>query len=511
MDTLPLIDRVIHRDLSVDTAIEALFRSGFELGERQSSQRTVLDTFDGRLHAAGMRLEHHSVGTRQELVLTAAGTIPARVITTAVPRWATDTPRGPFRARLAPVVEVRALLPLLTFTDTWQPAIGRDRTGKTIVTLMLHVAVGVVPWSIEVVRQPGHAAAAQRAVDLLLGLGFDPVPDDLASAVMSASGVAAHGHRDSPTVALSTVQPGWTGWRDVLLNLAESARANWRGTIDDIDTEFLHELRVALRRSRSILGQAHGVLPSSLREHFGDELRWLAGITGPTRDLDVYILEWDRYTAELTDPSRDALEPVLKHLRDHRRRAHAEFVAALRSDRASTLLDTWTAALTALAEPAADDAPKATDEIGHVVAARIRRTHQRLLDDARTIDADTAAERLHELRKDAKKLRYLVECFGSLIPTHTAKRFVKQMKGLQDNLGEHQDAEVHAAEIHVVAAELSDEHAARTTLVALGQLSQQLDATKARARGEFATRLADFDSKRTAKVMDSMLEALRVQ
>jgi CHAD domain-containing protein len=312
-------------------------------------------------------------------------------------------------------------------------------------------------------------------------------------------------------VPLTPDQPAWSGWRDVLISLTESARANRQGTTEDIDTEFLHELRVALRRSRSILGQAREVLPSSMRERFGDELRWLAGITGPTRDLDVYILQWDRYTAELTERSRDALQPVLHHLREHRDRAHADLVVALRSERGSTLLDTWTAALTALAEPAFDDAPQATDEIGHVVAARIRRTHQRLLADGRVINADTVAERLHELRKDAKKLRYLIECFASLIPSHTRTQFVKQMKGLQDNLGEHQDAEVHAAEIQVVATELSDEHAARSTLVALGQLSHQLEATKARARSEFATWFDDFDSKRTAKLMDSMLHALRAQ
>lgn len=493
----------------MDTAIEALFRSGFELGERQNSRRTMLDTFDGRLHAAGMRLEHRADGVGGELVLTATGTIPARVAAAAMPRWAADVSRGPFRARLAPVLEMRALRPQLTFADTWQTAVGRDRTGKTVVSLLVHDAIGEVPWSIEIVRQPGHAAAAQRAVDLLIGLGFDPVADDFAGAVMSASGVDQRGYRDSPTVPMSPDQPAWTGWRDVLVNLAESARANWQGTIDDTDTEFLHDLRVALRRSRSILSQARDVLPSSLREPFGDELRWLAGVTGPTRDLDVYILEWDRYTADLTDPSRDALQPVLQHLRDRRDRARADLVAAMRSERGATLLDSWTAALSALHEPTAGDAPKANEEIGDVVAARIHRTHQRLLDDGRAIDADTAAERLHELRKDAKKLRYLVECFASLIPKGIRTKFVKQMKSLQDNLGEHQDAEVHSAEIHVVATELSGEHATRSTLVALGQLSQQLDATKARARGEFAARFDDFDSKRTAKVIDSMLDALR--
>ena len=58
---------------------------------------------------------------------------------------------------------------------------------------------------------------------------------------------------------------------------------------------------------------------------------------------------------------------------------------------------------------------------------------------------DTPAEQVHDLRKDAKKLRYLLECFGSLLPKSPRKQFVKRLKALQDNLGEHQDAEVHVA------------------------------------------------------------------
>src|SRR4029079_2623050 len=98
----------------------------------------------------------------------------------------------------------------------------------------------------------------------------------------------------------------------------------WQGTIDDIDTEVLHELRVAIRRSRSILGQGKQVLPSDVRDSFRDELRWLALLTGPLRDLDVYILEWDRYVAQLSPEGVGHLDPVLAHLREHRARAHHE-------------------------------------------------------------------------------------------------------------------------------------------------------------------------------------------
>lgn len=64
------------------------------------------------------------------------------------------------------------------------------------------------------------------------------------------------------------------------------------------------------------------------------------------------------------------------------------------------------------------------------------------------------AEELHELRKDAKKLRYLLECFGSLYSPRPRKEFVQRLKALQDNLGEHQDTEVHVGELRTISSEL---------------------------------------------------------
>ena len=66
--------------------------------------------------------------------------------------------------------------------------------------------------------------------------------------------------------------------------------------------------------------------------------------------------------------------------------------------------------------------PHAGDPIGDVVADRIRKAQRRLLDHGRAITPATPAEHVHDLRKDAKKLRYLLECFGGLLPPTIARR-----------------------------------------------------------------------------------------
>ena len=58
--------------------------------------------------------------------------------------------------------------------------------------------------------------------------------------------------------------PARLALRTVLLNLLDTLQANVPGTLRDIDTEFLHDLRVAVRRTRSALKLAGDVLPAGL-------------------------------------------------------------------------------------------------------------------------------------------------------------------------------------------------------------------------------------------------------
>ena len=100
-------------------------------------------------------------------------------------------------------------------------------------------------------------------------------------------------------------------------------------------------------------------------------------------------------------------------------------------------------------------------------------------------------ERLHDLRKDTKKLRYLLECFGTLFPADERKAFVSQLKDLQDNLGEHQDAEVHLAQLRDLAHDLHERSVVDTdALLAMGRLSDQLERRRTEERSAFAKRFA---------------------
>lgn len=125
----------------------------------------------------------------------------------------------------------------------------------------------------------------------------------------------------------------------------------------------------------------------------------------------------------------------------------------------------------------------------------------------RAIEPSSPGEALHELRKDAKKLRYLLECFGSLFAPGARKAFVRRLKALQDNLGEHQDAEVHVAQLREISRHLqAAPGVGADTLAAIDQLAQHMEIRREAARADFTDRFADYDTKTTGRTLKEALE-----
>ena len=412
---------------------------------------------------------------------------------------------GPPHAR-----PLRLRLPTVRTGGTW-----RNASGEVVAIAELHEGINVVdrpdidcaPSTIDIHEIPGQGEWTLLAIDALRRIGAvetddDPLADDAATAGVDPVGFGA-----TATVGLDPQMAAIDGLRLVLGNLAAVITANWQGTIDDTDPEFLHDLRIAMRRTRTLLGEAKAVLPKAVLEPARVGFAWLAEFTGQPRDLDVYLLEWAHYTGPLGTDVVQSLEPVRALLERRRADSHVELERALRSERAAELMNGWRVWL---AQPlGSDELPRrAVRPLGRMVAKRIVRAHRTLIARGRVIGPDTPAEQIHDLRKDAKKLRYLLECYGSLLPAKARKPYVKRLKALQDNLGEHQDAEVHVSLLRGIANEFAEAGASRDTMAAIGLLTERLDGQRLAARAEFADRFADYDTPATQAALDAVLEGI---
>jgi CHAD domain-containing protein len=324
-------------------------------------------------------------------------------------------------------------------------------------------------------------------------LGLRPAERSELDEAVLATGATPGGVSSKVDVALAPDERSDVSVASVLRRLAEVMEVNLPGTIADIDPEFLHDYRVAVRRSRAVLRELGRVFPAEELARFRVELRWLQQITGPSRDLDVYVLDFDDLRSGLAEPARSDLEPLLRVLRARRVLAHREMVRALRSERAVELRAQWPTFLGELVMLGVEGRPDAIRPIAELAGQRIVKVYRRMVKMGSAIDDSSPPEALHELRKQGKELRYLLELFGlPLHPGDVVKPLVRALKALQDTLGRHQDREVQIASLRSFRDEVVTLRGGAGALMAMGVLIERLGEDERSARAEFAQRFASF-------------------
>ncbi len=485
MNAMAKVPRAFTKQGAVEAeAVAAALQPKFVLaaGLEKTVSHTWLDTFDWRLHSAGISLEYVDDGPLTMQFPDGArlqGPLPA----TKWPAKVEDLPAGRLRDALAGIIVPRALLPVVTVRRAARESRVLNADQKTVARLLTENADdGTGRLRVQPLR--GYDAAGDRIARLLAGVdGFSaltatPYDDALAYASRKPSdnGVAVQLQPEtSAPVAISAM----------LAQFAAVIDDNVAGTIEAIDTEFLHDLRVAVRRTRSILKLAGDVLPANMAERFEPEFKWLGDLTTPVRDLDVYLLELDNMAARLASADPRDLDPFRSFLLRHRSVERRRLVRGLQSPRFEQLMTGWR---TELAQVSADI------DGGPVVAKlarqRIERAFRQVVRRGARIKADSPSEKVHALRKRCKELRYLLEVFRPLCADAPYRLLLKELKALQDTLGEFQDGEVQRQAVREFAAVMMEQGAAPPeTVLAMGELAAQLDSHQLGARAALVSRL----------------------
>jgi CHAD domain-containing protein len=225
-----------------------------------------------------------------------------------------------------------------------------------------------------------------------------------------------------------------------------------------VDPEELHKQRVATRRLRSLLRSTRTQLADPQRAQWlRDELRWLGGLLGKVRDLDVLIHYLLTELGSIEEAA--AFGGILELLDSEREEAKKTLRAALDSSRYRTLVG----------ELKRPPALRDGERLETAAAAEYRRLRAA----AKRLAAEPMDHELHRVRIRAKRARYAAEAVGG------KSRFVTRAEEVQDLLGEHQDAAVAEHRIRELVAQVRG--TGRTALVA-GRLIERQRARRAAAR-----------------------------
>jgi CHAD domain-containing protein len=280
----------------------------------------------------------------------------------------------------------------------------------------------------------------------------------------------------------------------ILRFLLQVMRINAAHIDNDLDTEFLHDFRVAIRRTRSALGQIKYVFPAKTTARFKKDFAYMGKLSNELRDMDVYLLREDTYKAMLPPILRDDIDPLFDHLRKKRSKALQKVIRGLKAKKYTKIMKDWEAFLN---KPQRDSAGASNAKLPVIDLARnrIHKKYRNVVQVGSQILENSEDGMLHVLRIHCKKLRYLMEFFSSLFPRKKMNTLIGQLKKLQDNLGDFNDLRVQRGYLLDIIEELPMvQRQSNKTIAAIGSLVGALDKEKQTVKDAFAKTFTDFAS-----------------
>ncbi len=481
-------------------------------GTWANAVRSYFDSFDWRLYEDGsVVVEEVGRGHRNlQWLSLSSGEVLASFANRVAPSFASELPPSPAQQRLDGILEMRALLPMVrlkvrsrtcNFVDEQEKIVAQLVQEKWHLKAAEGESAGRRETRLHLLPIKGYekvSRALAKAIERCEGVV--PASDDVYRAALSQSKRTPGDFSSKLRVQLDPAMRSDTALRLILGRLLDTFEATREGTIEDLDSEFLHDLRVAVRRARSALGQVKGVLPKVQSDELRAELAWMGQVTGPERDLDVYLLNFADYRHSLPPSRAEDIDPLRDFLLHQKQQVHGSLVRALNGSRYKRLTKAWRKLARNSIRGEPDNTPQAAETIADLSAQRIYKSYRRVMRNGSKIGPKTEAEALHDLRIDCKKLRYLMEFFRSLYPPNEIQTLIKSLKSLQDNLGEFQDFEIQMSHLRDYGKEMADKGYNKPgTAHALDLLVRGLAVRQHEARQEFAVRFGAFSAKTNRK------------
>lgn len=262
------------------------------------------------------------------------------------------------------------------------------------------------------------------------------------------------------------------------------------------DGDYLHDFRVAVRRTRCALGQIKQVFPKARVRRFAADFAALGQMSSAARDWEVYLQSFGSHAQALPEPLGESLAPLQALLANRHNRELQRLKTHLHSISHQRFLTDWRAFLNAPA-PRQSTLAHAAQSVKTLADRRIWKIYQRVITEGGAINPQSPPSALHELRKTCKKLRYLLEFFHSLYPPRQHQRLVTILKALQDELGAYQDCQVQSATLLELATEPGLRRAPPATLMAMGALLQNLQRQAEQTRKDFQRRYDHLTAAKT--------------
>lgn len=412
---------------------------------------------------------------------------------------------GPVRDNLGSVSKIRAISPVAGLEIRQDKGLVLDDEIKTRVRVSFFffrrkkksLLLGIT----RILR--GYEKTHGKIISWLLAEGAQKNSDSLT--VYTKLAIPVRNYSVKPPLPISGTDDIKKSVTAIIRTSLGVARQNEPGIMADLDTEFLHDYRVSFRKIRSALSLFKGVYGSEQTTRLKREFAELMKKTNRLRDLDVYLLDRQRYFSLVPESSHEGLEILFSLLRHERKQEYRDFCRVLKSKNYRKNMVTW--------EKMFSDPSNLSDgahgkKVSSVFAAgRILKRYKKVCAIARSIDDQTEDAVVHELRIECKKLRYLMEFSTPFFAGKKMKKLIRPLKRLQDNLGRFNDYSVQQHfPAEFLKGKMKRSREGIKMAEAIGALTAMLYQMQCRERSLVMKNFARFDSEKVHAAFQELFE-----
>ncbi|NNN19829.1 MAG: CHAD domain-containing protein [Acidimicrobiaceae bacterium] len=298
-----------------------------------------------------------------------------------------------------------------------------------------------------------HQKVESALRDSFKGLKVRVEPGDIFDLVLNTQNRSRGDYRSKFSLDIEPLSYGCMALGQALASEQRRVKKNALWIKDHPDAEFLHDFRVALRRTSSFMKSLEPLMGPIDISWFRTELKLFINLTSPVRDLEN--LEGFVAKHAKSRPFNGDIALLCSRITADVSQSYADLSTSIPSERFEHLLSSWSnlarscIALT-LGDSISDGIPVLASDpresvqpktkVGDCARILLIDSGATLIKRAMKTKRNRTPESLHKLRKETKTFRYLLEFFEPVLEPDQARLCIGSIKKLQDALGNYQDA-----------------------------------------------------------------------
>ena len=218
--------------------------------------------------------------------------------------------------------------------------------------------------------------------------------------------------------------------RALFLSIFKEIKRLKSNYLQDHDEEILHNLRVNLRKVRSLLKIFNGVFDEKVTLFFGENFKILANSTNKKRDLDIFFgfLSEQKHANELIYFVQKALNLEYENVKSY-----------LSDEENYAFLKEWEIFLNEGEFYRSKLFDVSLSRLGSFKLRTLLVLAQKRL---KSLDQDCPNESFHKIRIELKKVRYTYEFLSEIFYFDGLKKYEERLKDMQEIFGALQDYDV---------------------------------------------------------------------